>query len=144
MPPWLPAGELLLNLSANITNWDAATASVPGAAWEAGTDPCGGNGAEGWKGVTCSEGNVTELRLPGLGLNGQLPAQLAQLQSLEVRRGRVCWQVGGTWGHMPSLLAAPLGCARRCWGGNLGSVPLEVWLSFGGSQIEAWAGIRRD
>eukprot|EP00887_Chlorella_sp_A99_P007218 scaffold2.g7218.t1 len=80
----VPEGELLLNLSANVSNWEEATSALPGSAWLNGTDPCGGAGGAAWKGVSCSGGNVTELRLPSLGLAGLIPDQLSRLQSLQV------------------------------------------------------------
>lgn len=61
-PP--PAAALLLSLPAVCAeNWDEATASekLAGAPWAAGTPPCGGEGAQPWKGVTCIDGSVTKL-----------------------------------------------------------------------------------
>ncbi|XP_054781215.1 protein STRUBBELIG-RECEPTOR FAMILY 7-like [Prosopis cineraria] len=47
--------------------------------WPAnGDDPCG----QQWKGISCSGNRVTEIKLPGLGLNGMLGYQLQTLTSL--------------------------------------------------------------
>ncbi|KAH7387041.1 hypothetical protein KP509_16G001700 [Ceratopteris richardii] len=43
-------------------------------------DPCG----QSWKGVTCAGSAVTELKLPSLGLTGQLSYNLGMLKSLHV------------------------------------------------------------
>lgn len=83
--------EVLLSLPAAVTNWDVATAAVPGAPWVNGTAPCGGNGTTGgggtaWKGLTCDTTPApTRLELPGLGLQGTLPGELATLPYLQVR-----------------------------------------------------------
>ncbi|KAI0498892.1 hypothetical protein KFK09_019790 [Dendrobium nobile] len=45
---------------------------------ESGGDPCG----QSWKGITCSGSSVTELKLSGLGLNGNLGYQMDKLKSL--------------------------------------------------------------
>ncbi|KAL0912214.1 hypothetical protein M5K25_018175 [Dendrobium thyrsiflorum] len=45
---------------------------------ESGGDPCG----QSWKGVKCSGSSVTELKLSGLGLNGNLGYQMDKLKSL--------------------------------------------------------------
>lgn len=59
-----PAADLLLSFpEACSENWENATSRLAGAAWTAGTPPCGGDGAEPWKGVVCGSdrGAVTEL-----------------------------------------------------------------------------------
>ncbi|KAK8969364.1 Protein STRUBBELIG-RECEPTOR FAMILY 7 [Platanthera guangdongensis] len=43
-----------------------------------GGDPCG----QSWKGILCSGSSVTELKLSGLGLNGNLGYQLDKMKSL--------------------------------------------------------------
>ncbi|KAE9615321.1 hypothetical protein Lal_00048405 [Lupinus albus] len=43
-----------------------------------GNDPCG----QSWKGITCSGNRVTEIKLPGLGLSGNLGYQLQSLTSV--------------------------------------------------------------
>lgn len=72
----------LLSLPAAVSNWEQATAALPGAAWTVGTDPCGGGGGQPWRGVTCSGPNVTALQLAALGLMGTLPAALSALPHL--------------------------------------------------------------
>ena len=61
--PLLPAADLLLSLpNACAENWDNATAGLAGAAWVAGTPPCGGGTVQPWFGVTCNEqGQVVKL-----------------------------------------------------------------------------------
>ncbi|KAL6629995.1 hypothetical protein ACP70R_029760 [Stipagrostis hirtigluma subsp. patula] len=50
------------------------------AGWSAGGgDPCGA----GWQGVTCSGAGVTEIKLPGVGLDGTLGYELSSLYSLK-------------------------------------------------------------
>ncbi|CAO2044872.1 unnamed protein product [Urochloa humidicola] len=50
------------------------------AGWSAGGgDPCGA----AWQGVTCSGAGVTEIKLPGIGLNGSLGYELSNLFSLK-------------------------------------------------------------
>lgn len=75
--------QALLSLPEAASNWDEATAALAGAPWQDGTDPCG---SPPWKGVTCQDGSgrVTQLALPGLGLQGMLPANLSDLPFLEV------------------------------------------------------------
>ncbi len=78
--------DALLSLPAACSNWDTATAGLPGAAWQNGTQPCGSGAATElrWKGLACNnEGNVTEIQLDGLGLAGPLPPALAQLSFLQ-------------------------------------------------------------
>ena len=82
-----PAAVALLSLPAAVPNWAAATSAVPGAAWQGGTEPCGGPpggaGATPWKGLTCNpQGQVIELVLSELGMAGMLPAELAALPDL--------------------------------------------------------------
>lgn len=71
--------------SLRTSNFDEATASLLGAPWQEGGSPCGdaAAGLQPWRGVTCSpEGLITRLELPNLGLEGTLPAQLAELSHL--------------------------------------------------------------
>ncbi|OWM66521.1 hypothetical protein CDL15_Pgr013738 [Punica granatum] len=56
-----------LNNAAQLTKWIAN-----------GGDPCG----ESWKGITCSNSRVTQIKLPGLGLTGSIGFQLGSLTSL--------------------------------------------------------------
>lgn len=94
-PPLSDDAQVLQAFKAAIPNLDDALAnsecsSLPGAAWEAGSMPCG-SGATGamgammpWRGVTCdAQGDITALSLPGCGLEGTLPAALAQLVQLK-------------------------------------------------------------
>ncbi|KAJ0987453.1 hypothetical protein J5N97_005809 [Dioscorea zingiberensis] len=43
-----------------------------------GGDPCG----QSWKGITCSDSSVTEIKLSGMGLNGTLGYNIASMTSL--------------------------------------------------------------
>lgn len=97
-PPASPAPAdaavaALLSLPAAVSNWGGATAAVPGAAWVAGSEPCGTTPAgadpdvpplpaDRWKGVRCDAGSVVEVSLPGLGLSGTLPAGLSDQPTL--------------------------------------------------------------
>ncbi|KAL0441292.1 UNVERIFIED_CONTAM: protein STRUBBELIG-RECEPTOR FAMILY 7 [Sesamum radiatum] len=56
-----------LNSPQQLTNWKPN-----------GGDPCG----ESWKGVTCSGSKVTEIKIPGLGLTGNMGYQLDRLTSV--------------------------------------------------------------
>lgn len=107
----------LLSLPAACSNWDAATAGLPGAAWQNDTQPCGSGGANGteqqWKGLVCNnEGNVTEVQLAGLGLAGTLPPGLADLNVLE------------TLNLSGNAFEGPLPGVARCAAGNIG----RVWV----------------
>ncbi|RCV05102.1 hypothetical protein SEVIR_1G054500v4 [Setaria viridis] len=88
------AAGLLLALAAAPAgaNTDSADAAALGnlyaswngpsqlAGWSAGGgDPCGA----AWQGVTCSGAGVTEIKLPGIGLNGSLGYELSNLFSLK-------------------------------------------------------------
>lgn len=98
--------DALLQLPAAISNWDAATAAVPGAPWVNGTNPCGGGGAAAWKGVSCRGDNVTALDLPGLGLQGTLPQGLEDLlllQRLNLSSNAFTGPVPPSWLEPPTL-----------------------------------------
>lgn len=126
------AASALLSLPSATSNWDAATADVNGAAWQAGSNPCGSGGSGAWKGVTCGGGGaaadaVTQLQLPRLGLQGTLPGQLAQLPSLallDLSGNAFEGSIPEAWLQpegFPSLTTAllggnKLGGACRCWG----------------------------
>lgn len=56
-----------LNSAQQLTNWKAS-----------GGDPCG----EKWKGITCSGSKVTEIKIPSLGLSGNMGYQLDKFTSL--------------------------------------------------------------
>ncbi|XP_057770277.1 protein STRUBBELIG-RECEPTOR FAMILY 6-like [Salvia miltiorrhiza] len=58
-----------LNSAQQLTNWKSS-----------GGDPCG----ENWKGITCSGSKVTEIKIPGLGLSGNMGYQLDKFTSLTV------------------------------------------------------------
>ncbi|EES04672.1 protein STRUBBELIG-RECEPTOR FAMILY 8 [Sorghum bicolor] len=59
------------------TSWNSPSQL---AGWSAsGGDPCGA----AWQGVTCSGAGVTEIKLPGVGLDGSLGYQLSNLFSLK-------------------------------------------------------------
>lgn len=131
-PAYLPAAEAdaLLSLPAAVGNWDTATAALPGSAWQ-GSQPCGGGGTAAWKGVNCTDGQVTELALPGLGLAGTLPDALAGLAFL--RRLDLS---GNTFtGGIPTAWVQPTGFPRLAAallnGNQLGGAP---GASQGGSQ----------
>ncbi|KAK9272405.1 hypothetical protein L1049_002777 [Liquidambar formosana] len=65
------------------------------------TDPCG------WAGVHCEANRVTELRLPGVGLSGQLPVgtfgNLTQLHTLSLRFNALSGQLPADLGAVTSL-----------------------------------------
>ncbi|KAF5452873.1 hypothetical protein F2P56_027831 [Juglans regia] len=56
-----------LNSPSQLTQWSST-----------GDDPCG----QSWKGVTCSDNRVTEIKLSGLGLSGSMGYQLSSLALL--------------------------------------------------------------
>ncbi|KAJ0083977.1 hypothetical protein Patl1_30965 [Pistacia atlantica] len=56
-----------LNSPSKLSGWKAS-----------GGDPCG----QSWKGITCSGSSVTEIKLSGLGLSGQMGYQLSNLKSV--------------------------------------------------------------
>ncbi|KAG8380230.1 hypothetical protein BUALT_Bualt07G0171700 [Buddleja alternifolia] len=56
-----------LNSAQQLTRWTAS-----------GGDPCG----ESWRGITCSGSRVTEIAIPGLGLNGNMGFTLDKLTSV--------------------------------------------------------------
>ncbi|KAL0903136.1 hypothetical protein M5K25_027490 [Dendrobium thyrsiflorum] len=56
-----------MNSPGQLTSWNSS-----------GGDPCG----QSWKGITCSGSSVTEIKLPGLGLNGNFGYQMDKLKSL--------------------------------------------------------------
>ncbi|KAF8769575.1 hypothetical protein HU200_006166 [Digitaria exilis] len=59
------------------TSWNSPSQL---AGWSAsGGDPCGAK----WQGVTCSGAGVTEIKLPGIGLDGSLGYELSNLFSLK-------------------------------------------------------------
>ncbi|XP_062154410.1 protein STRUBBELIG-RECEPTOR FAMILY 7-like [Alnus glutinosa] len=58
-----------LNSPNQLTQWSST-----------GDDPCG----QSWKGVTCAGTRVTEIKLSGLGLSGNMGYQLASLTSLTI------------------------------------------------------------
>ncbi|KAG2656607.1 hypothetical protein PVAP13_1KG097300 [Panicum virgatum] len=59
------------------TSWNSPSQL---AGWSAGGgDPCGA----AWQGVTCSGAGVTEIKLPGIGLDGSLGYELSNLFSLK-------------------------------------------------------------
>lgn len=59
-----------------------------------------------WLGVTCGGGRVTELRLPGVGLVGQLPlglGNLTQLQILSLRSNMLSGSIPSDFANLRSL-----------------------------------------
>ncbi|XP_041001182.1 protein STRUBBELIG-RECEPTOR FAMILY 7-like [Juglans microcarpa x Juglans regia] len=56
-----------LNSPSQLTQWSST-----------GDDPCG----QSWKGITCSDNRVTEIKLSGLGLSGSMGYQLSSLALL--------------------------------------------------------------
>ncbi|KAJ6806599.1 protein STRUBBELIG-RECEPTOR FAMILY 5-like [Iris pallida] len=57
-----------MNSPSQLTGWQSQ-----------GGDPCGD---EDWKGISCTDSSITEIRLSGLGLSGSLGYQLANLASV--------------------------------------------------------------
>lgn len=59
-----------------------------------------------WLGVTCGGGRVTELRLPGVGLVGQLPlglGNLTQLETLSLRSNMLSGSIPSDFANLRSL-----------------------------------------
>lgn len=126
------AATALLSLRDATTNWDAAIAALGGAAWAAGSEPCGsGGGAPPWKGITCSNGAITQLALPNLGLAGTLPPQLAALRSLvqlDLSGNAFEGSIPSAWlaaAAFPSLADADLGGATSWQVGAGAAAPSE-------------------
>ena len=89
---------------------------MPGAAWQNGTQPCGGGAEQRWKGLVCDEaGNVTAIQLAGLGLAGTLPTNLSALvllDTLNLSGNALTGSLPPAWllpTTFDSLLAADLG-----------------------------------
>lgn len=69
--------------------------------WNASISPCAG-----WRGVTCFGGRVTNLRLPGSGLAGQLPlgiGNLTQLQTLSLRFNALSGTIPADFANLTEL-----------------------------------------
>lgn len=104
----------LLSLPDACANWEEATRGLPGAPWAAGTLPCGSSPATAWRGIQCDNGTVVSLRLAGLGLEGVLPANLADLpdlQALDLRDNAFRGGIPAAWmqpNSFPALLEADL------------------------------------
>ncbi|KAL4352132.1 hypothetical protein GQ457_06G026440 [Hibiscus cannabinus] len=68
--------------------------------WNLSSSPCS------WTGVNCSSNRVVELRLPGMGLSGQLPAgigNLTQLQTLSLRFNALSGSIPPDFSKLTSL-----------------------------------------
>ncbi|KAA8547698.1 hypothetical protein F0562_004127 [Nyssa sinensis] len=78
-----------------------------------------------WTGVTCESGNVTELRLPGMGLSGQIPpntiGNLTHLHTLSLR-------VNSLSGPLPSDFASISGLRNLYLQGNHFSGPIPSFI----------------
>ncbi|KAL6867239.1 hypothetical protein ACP4OV_015263 [Aristida adscensionis] len=86
--------------------------------WQAnGGDPCG----QSWKGITCSGSSVTEIKLPGLGLSGNLAYNMNNLGSLvEIDMSQN--NLGGgsqIQYNLPTTKLERLNLAGNQFGGNL-------------------------
>lgn len=60
-----------------------------------------------WRGITCAQNRVTELRLPGKGFRGSIPADslslLSQLRVVSLRGNRLTGSFPGELGHCKNL-----------------------------------------
>ncbi|KAE8654986.1 RLK902 protein [Hibiscus syriacus] len=68
--------------------------------WNISSNPCN------WTGVTCSSNRVVELRLPGMGLLGQLPVgmgNLTQLQTLSLRFNAISGSIPHDFAKLTAL-----------------------------------------
>ncbi|KAK8588652.1 hypothetical protein V6N13_087556 [Hibiscus sabdariffa] len=68
--------------------------------WNLSSSPCS------WTGVNCSSNRVVELRLPGMGLSGQLPTgigNLTQLQTLSLRFNALSGSIPPDFSKLTSL-----------------------------------------
>ncbi|KAG4120929.1 hypothetical protein ERO13_D11G173700v2 [Gossypium hirsutum] len=68
--------------------------------WNLSSSPCT------WTGVNCSQNRLVELRLPGMGLSGQLPSgigNLTQLQTLSLRFNALSGSIPADFAKLTSL-----------------------------------------
>ncbi|MBA0653361.1 hypothetical protein Goklo_020545 [Gossypium klotzschianum] len=68
--------------------------------WNLSSSPCT------WTGVNCSQNRVVEVRLPGMGLSGQLPSgigNLTQLQTLSLRFNALSGSIPADFAKLTSL-----------------------------------------
>ena len=104
-------------VKASLTNWNCSGSG----------DPCSTTSA--WVGVTCSEGDVTQLSLYEKSLVGSLPSELGLLTGLE----QLGLSENGLSGSLPTELGLLYGLGSLYLDGNnlVGSLPSELWLLTG-------------
>ncbi|OMO99224.1 hypothetical protein COLO4_13428 [Corchorus olitorius] len=97
---------LLVSVSSDLASDRAALVALRAAVggrsllWNLSSSPCN------WTGVHCAQNRVVELRLPGMGLSGQLPiaiGNLTQLQTLSLRFNALSGPVPSDLANLASL-----------------------------------------
>ncbi|KAE8701308.1 putative inactive receptor kinase [Hibiscus syriacus] len=97
---------LLVSVSSDLASDRAALVALRSAVggrsllWNLSSSPCS------WTGVNCSQNRVVELRLPGMGLSGQLPiaiGNLTQLQTLSLRFNALSGPIPSDFANLSSL-----------------------------------------
>lgn len=76
--------DVLMRLKRAVSNWNQTVAMQPGyTGWDTPDgDPCSGKKLV-WTGISCSFGRVDRIDLPNLGLDGYLPPELLQIDTLK-------------------------------------------------------------
>ncbi|KAK9013134.1 hypothetical protein V6N11_041153 [Hibiscus sabdariffa] len=103
---FLWSSMLLVSVSSDLASDRAALVALRSAVggrsllWNLSSGPCN------WTGVNCFQNRVVELRLPGMGLSGQLPnaiGNLTQLQTLSLRLNALSGSIPSDFAKLSTL-----------------------------------------